>query len=168
MSERERRLALNESMFRQVNERLEELNQTFAEFTGEVDLVCECPDVECAERLRLLPEVYDRVRDDPTLFIVVPGHVVKDVEETTAEAIGYRIVRKREGESAQIARAITHETPEGRLAITSSLPRRETPDYLISSSSRRRRTQRASRSVSKPAVVGSFLTRRLSAAVVAA
>jgi len=49
--------------------------------------------------------VYETVRADPTLFIVVPGHVSSDVEDKTAEAIGYEIVRKREGEAAQIARA---------------------------------------------------------------
>jgi hypothetical protein len=105
MTERQRKLALNESMFREVNERLEELNQTFAEFTGELDVICECSDIECAERLRLPPEVYETVRADPTLFIVVPGHVSPDVEDKTAEAIGYEIVRKREGEAAEIARA---------------------------------------------------------------
>lgn len=105
MTERQRKLALNESMFREVNEQLEELNQTFAEFTGEFDVICECSDSQCAERLRLAPDVYETVRADPTLFIVVPGHVSSDVEDKTAEALGYEIVRKREGEPAQIARA---------------------------------------------------------------
>ena len=105
LSERQRKLALNETMFREVNERLEELNQTFAEFTGTLDVVCECSDMACAERLRLSPDVYQRIREDPTLFIVVPGHIAIEVEDKTAEAIGYEIVRKREGEAAEIARA---------------------------------------------------------------
>ena len=48
MTERQRKLPLQDSMFREVNERLEELNQTFAEFTGELDVICECSDIECA------------------------------------------------------------------------------------------------------------------------
>jgi hypothetical protein len=104
--ERQRRLALNEAMFRQVNERLEELNETFAEFTGTVDLICECAHTRCAERIEMPPEVYERVRADPMLFIIVPGHLVEDVESRTGQSgSGYEIVRKRGQVGLQVAEA---------------------------------------------------------------
>ena len=51
MSERERRLALNEVMFREVNERVEDMTKTFDSDTGTFEIVCECADKACTERL---------------------------------------------------------------------------------------------------------------------
>ena len=103
MSERERKLGLNEAMFREINERLEELNKTFADYTELLEVVCECADVGCAELIELQPAVYERVRADPTLFIIVPGHQVTEVEDVTDDRSGYAIVRKRDGEAAEAA-----------------------------------------------------------------
>jgi hypothetical protein len=112
VDERQRRLALNEALFRQVNERLEELNETFAEFTGTLDLICECSETGCAERLRVRPEVYERVRSDPLLFFVVPGHEIEDIEDKTGEGgPGYEIVRKRGSAGMQVANATDPRDP---------------------------------------------------------
>ncbi len=50
MSQRERQVGLNETLFREINERLEELNKTFSEFTDKMELVCECGVRTCIER----------------------------------------------------------------------------------------------------------------------
>ena len=42
IDERERRLGLNEALFREVNERLRGLNEAFGEVTNRMELVCEC------------------------------------------------------------------------------------------------------------------------------
>lgn len=105
MSERDRKLGLNEAMFRQVNERLEELNRTFADFTEMLEVVCECADIGCADMIRIPPAEYERVRSDPTLFIVVPGHEVAGIENETASRNGYEIVRKRERDAVDAAKA---------------------------------------------------------------
>ena len=105
MSERERKLSLNEAMFRQVNERLEELNRTFADFTDRLHVVCECADIACAEMIDVPAADYERVRDDPTLFIVVPGHEVADVEDVVEVLGTFHVVRKRAGEPERVARA---------------------------------------------------------------
>ena len=49
IDERERRLGLNEALFREVNERLGGLNEAFGEVTNRMELVCECADPGCAE-----------------------------------------------------------------------------------------------------------------------
>jgi hypothetical protein len=105
VSERERKLGLNEAMFRQVNERLEELNRTFADFTDHLQVVCECADIGCAEMIDVPARDYERVRADPTHFIVLPGHEVFDVEDVVEEHARFHVVRKREGEPARVARA---------------------------------------------------------------
>lgn len=105
MGERERKLGLNEAMFRQVNERLEELNRTFADFTDRLHVVCECADMACAEMIDVPAADYERIRSDPTLFILVTGHEVADVEDVVEVLPDFEVVRKREGEPERIARA---------------------------------------------------------------
>jgi hypothetical protein len=105
VSERERKLGLNEAMFREVNERLEELNRTFADFTDHLQVVCECADMGCAEMIQVPAAEYERIRSDPLLFILVPGHEVADVEDVVEVLRGFEVVRKREGEPERVARA---------------------------------------------------------------
>ena len=52
------RVASNQSRFREVNERLEELNRDFSEIIPTGDFVCECADTDCLERVGLTIEEY--------------------------------------------------------------------------------------------------------------
>ena len=103
MEERERRIGLNEAVFREANERILELNQTFATFTDELVLVCECGDGKCAEQLTMSPAAYAELRAEASDFAIVPGHEVPDVEEVIARREGYDVVRKNQGVPRQIA-----------------------------------------------------------------
>jgi hypothetical protein len=47
MSSREERIGLNEAVFREVNERIENLAETFDLKTQPLDLICECGDGTC-------------------------------------------------------------------------------------------------------------------------
>lgn len=90
---RKERLARNEALFREVNERLEELGRRTGTTDGGLDFVCECADESCTERIHLsLPE-YEELRSDPTHFAVLPGHEVS-VEHVVADRGRYRIVAK--------------------------------------------------------------------------
>jgi len=106
MDEQERRVGLNEALFREVNERLRGLNEAFGEVTHRVELVCECASPACIERITMsLPE-YRELRASPTDFVVVPGHVVPtDVEEVVVRGSGWEIIRKRPGGPAELAKA---------------------------------------------------------------
>jgi hypothetical protein len=103
VSERTRRIGLNEAVFRHVNEELEGLARTFTLQDGVLDLVCECGDALCVERIEVDRDAYERVRADSHLFLVFPGHVIPDVEDLVDRTGSYEVVRKREGEPAQIA-----------------------------------------------------------------
>ena len=96
---REERLARNEALFREVNERLEELGRRTGTADGGLDFVCECADESCTERIHLsLPE-YEEVRSDPTHFAVLPGHEAS-VEHVVADRGSYLIVAKDDAAGA--------------------------------------------------------------------
>ena len=106
MEERERRIGLNEALFREVNERVRDVNDTFGVFTGQVHIVCECGDATCTERIALSVEEYESVRSTAEHFAIAPGHAMPgDVEHVIAEHDGWELVRKQPGPAANVARA---------------------------------------------------------------
>src|SRR4051812_13268877 len=103
LNERERRLSLNEAMFRQVNERIDELGENVG--LELLEIVCECDQIDCTDRFQIGHDAYEELRADPTTFAVVPGHHARGVEKVIRHEDGYDVVRKHEGEPAEIARA---------------------------------------------------------------
>ena len=101
---RVRRIGLNESLFRSVNEQLEELAVQVPEGDGKLDLVCECGRADCTQRIRVERAEYEALRSDPRLFAVVPGHQQPEAEEIVVHETGFDIVRKKPGIAADVAR----------------------------------------------------------------
>ncbi|HXV33720.1 MAG TPA: hypothetical protein VD769_06900 [Gaiellaceae bacterium] len=99
---REERVARNEALFREVNERIKDVNED-APASAETDFVCECGDPECTEPVSLTLIEYEEVRSDPTDFAVLPGHVVADVEVVIARNDRFAVVRKNDPQAARIA-----------------------------------------------------------------
>jgi len=105
MNERERRIGLNEAVFREVNERVRDLNEAFGTITDKVEIVCECADPECTEQITMSVSEYGALRSEPDRFVVVPGHAAPtDVEEVVEHGAGWEMVKKREGGPADLAR----------------------------------------------------------------
>jgi hypothetical protein len=94
MSERERRLALNEALFREVNERVEDMTKTFESPTGTLEIFCECGDRACTDRLSVPTDVYEHVRSDPTHFLLRAGHEDTTVEHVIETHDSYIVVEK--------------------------------------------------------------------------
>ena len=92
--DREVRKGLNESWFREVNERLEQraAGQGPAEETFPV--LCECAREECGERITVAFSAYEQVRADPRAFIVLDGHVNDETERVLSTHDGYVVVQK--------------------------------------------------------------------------
>lgn len=91
MNEHERR-ATTEALFRDVNERIAE---SAAQFDAEeTDFVCECADVSCTHRLTASLAEYEDVREDPTTFLLVPGHEQRDIERVVWDRGRFRVVEK--------------------------------------------------------------------------
>jgi hypothetical protein len=105
MDAREERLAKNEIVFRDVNERIEDMAVAQAQLLrDERDLgfLCECSNVDCTLRLRLRLIDYEQARSDPAQFVVALGHELPEIEEVVFIGDGYQVVRK-EGAAAMIA-----------------------------------------------------------------
>ena len=106
MSENQSRKAANEAVFRDVNERIEELQRPFAVAERQpLNVVCECDRLGCAEPLSVDLATYERVRSDSTLFLVSPGHEDDSIEDVVDTGGGYMIVRKRLGDPQEIVEA---------------------------------------------------------------
>jgi hypothetical protein len=104
----EKRLAMNEALFRETNERLEERVQQSVGNEGQLEIICECGNLDCNERIVLTRDEYTTVRSDPAQFAVKPGHVIADVEEVVARTGRFEIVRKQ-GVAAQAAEFLEDE-----------------------------------------------------------
>ena len=100
-----KRNADNQNRYRDVNERVMETNARF-ELDGEwhrtVEVLCECGRADCAERLEVTREIYERLRSDPQTFVLTPGHEEGAVETVVKRTPGYVIARNF-GEAARIA-----------------------------------------------------------------
>ena len=104
MDERDRRVGLNESVFREINERIEEVATTF-EVRDALDLICECGNASCTSRIQMALEDYEKLRSDATTFAVVSGHEVLDIEEIVARNKTYEVVRKTDSDARKVAEA---------------------------------------------------------------
>jgi hypothetical protein len=103
MDERERRLGLNEVLFREVNERLADLRDPSVAHGSTYDFICECANRDCDARVALTIEEYEAVRRTPTHFVIHRGHQFPEIESIVREAERYAVVQKREGEAAELA-----------------------------------------------------------------
>jgi hypothetical protein len=105
MSERARRVGLNEALFRTVNDEVHDVSERFAVTPQPMSVVCECERTDCHERIELTLEEYERIRSDPVQFVIRPGHDAPDFESVIERHESYWVVRKHEGEPAEIARS---------------------------------------------------------------
>jgi hypothetical protein len=87
------RAARNQSLFREVNERLEAIAETFQD-AAQTTFVCECAELGCTEQVALSMDEYEAVRNDPNNFAVLPGHVYADVERVVRENERFVVVAK--------------------------------------------------------------------------
>jgi hypothetical protein len=94
------RAAKNQSLLREVNERIEQLAagspSIFEEMqrSRTIDLACECMDETCIGRVTMTIGDYEQLRASSNSFVVLPGHNVPDVEELVREETAYVVVSK--------------------------------------------------------------------------
>lgn len=102
------RKARNMALFRHVNERISDLALSRDDSPEQpLAFICECSRVGCTERVFVPLSVYAHARDDPTTFLVLPGHEDSDVEEVLVRLHEYEIVRTKTNIGAEIARSTT-------------------------------------------------------------
>jgi hypothetical protein len=79
-----------------------ELHEQLPSDGGSAEFVCECADDTCVARITVPLTTYERVRDDPRLFLVAKNHVRPEIEHVVEEDDGFVIVRKDNPTSARI------------------------------------------------------------------
>lgn len=89
---RERRMAQNEALFREVNERVQDAAEQGA--VRQYEYFCECANVDCTFRVTLSPAEYEAVRADAKQFVVLPDHYTPEVEDLVAQNDAFWVVRK--------------------------------------------------------------------------
>jgi hypothetical protein len=88
------RLARNQALFREVNERLLELSQGFGFQDGSMQFVCECSNEDCTVTVTMNHNEYESVRAHSTFFVVASGHEILEVEKVIDRQDGWAIVQK--------------------------------------------------------------------------
>ncbi len=85
------RLARRQTLFREVNEGIEELTP---KRDDSIQILCECSDTECLTTLELSKDDYEQVRSEPTWFAIERGHEIPEIERVVGEFDGYSVVEK--------------------------------------------------------------------------
>jgi hypothetical protein len=101
LESRRERAARDQSLFREVNERIEDLaaSASFSTF------ICECMDETCDASVSLTIEEYEHIRSESNRFLVLPGHQVPSVE-TVIEANDRFLVVAKLGAGVPVAEAL--------------------------------------------------------------
>jgi hypothetical protein len=94
MTEHEARIAQNQLLFRQVNERIEELAILHEFGDARLGLVCECPNLHCTASIELTAAEYEDLRVHVDRFAIAPDHVGPHVELVVAKNDRYWTVEQ--------------------------------------------------------------------------
>jgi hypothetical protein len=97
MELRDDRLAKNEALLREVNERIHEVGERLHVLPDDelLDFRCECGRPECESPIAMTASEYEHVRADNDRFTVLPGHEEDDIERVVERTDRYLIVDKR-------------------------------------------------------------------------
>jgi hypothetical protein len=88
--------ARTQSLYRDVNERVLEINEAFSVAVPLGDWVCECADHSCVERIPLTMEEYEAVRANAMRFAIAPSapHFFPELENVVTKTERYWVVEK--------------------------------------------------------------------------
>ncbi len=100
MDARAKKVARNESLFREINERIEEIAETKFR-SSHSGFFCECGDADCVELMELNVEEYEKIGSDPRRFVVKPGHELPDFEPVFERESHY--VVQKIGDAGEVA-----------------------------------------------------------------
>jgi hypothetical protein len=101
----EERLARNEALFREVNERILAAADGYPADGHVYEFLCECADIGCVERIRLTTVEYEAVRSDSRRFVLAPGHARVAIE-TVVETQSEHLVVEKVGSAGEVAEAL--------------------------------------------------------------
>lgn len=102
-AERRRREALNQAVFREVNEEIRGTYETDGE-DGKPTFICECGEGTCLAMIEIPLDEYRAVRADQHRFVVASGHECAEAERVVERHDRWSVVETF-AEAATVARA---------------------------------------------------------------
>ena len=104
-------VARNQSLFREVNERIEKFAGSSPSPVG-AEFLCECGRTSCLEAMPVDVAHYEAIRSSPRRFLVKPGLVQLEVERFVERREAYLVVEKTAAGAAIAAEL----DPRGRVS----------------------------------------------------
>ena len=89
---------------REVNERVEEINDRLNSTSDDLSMifVCECGNIGCHEQITMARTEYEALRANPLHFAVLPGHEDMRIARVVEQHQGFLVAEKK-GEAAEMA-----------------------------------------------------------------
>lgn len=105
MDLREQRLAENELIFREVNERVRAIATAHGEDEHVYEFYCECSNADCTFQVKATLAEYEAVRAHPARFLIAPAHALPEIELVVDRSDEWWVVEKV-GEAAELAEEV--------------------------------------------------------------
>jgi hypothetical protein len=117
--DREARAVKNHALFREVNERVEEINDGFSLIVPSGDWICECANDTCAERIEMSVNEYESVRRYGARFFVAPSgkHLWPDVDQVIIDRNHRYWVIEETGRAGDLAKRVDPRSEQEPLAL---------------------------------------------------
>ena len=98
MNDLQERIVRNNKTFKAANEQIKEKSDLYGSPLERIPFLCECPQVDCREILRLTTAEYAEVRANPRHYFTLPEHAAADalVGRVISQQNGYAVVEKDE------------------------------------------------------------------------
>lgn len=98
--------AINETIFREMNEWTEDDTDGREGLDRAMDIyLCECGDARCSDPISLTRSEYEGIRSDPTRFALALNHENPEIDSLISENERYATIEKSFGAASRIARA---------------------------------------------------------------
>jgi hypothetical protein len=110
MDEREQRLAQNEALFREVNEKVEAIAAVHGTDDHVYEFYCECSNADCSLQVPATVAQYEAVRAHPTRFLITPEHSLPEIETVVEKGDAWWVIEKQ----GDAGRLVEHLDPRGR------------------------------------------------------
>ena len=101
MDPRQERLARNEALFRDVNERVREIAAVHGDDDHVYEFYCECSNADCTFQLKATLTEYECVRAHGDRFLIAPSHSLPEIERVIDRRERWWVVEKL-GEPAEL------------------------------------------------------------------
>jgi hypothetical protein len=95
--------ARSQALFRQVNEQIEQVAESFGT-DGQDLFICECGNPQCMQEIALTRAEYELIREHASRFAVALNHENPETETIVGQNERFAVVESYAGEASQIAR----------------------------------------------------------------